>query len=296
MVAEIESLALAGAREVVLTGVQISHYRWQGHGLYELVRAALDGTARLGPAAPRLRLTSIAPWKLDDRLLELLGARDRRLCRHVHLSLQSGSTATLRRMRRPYTAEQFAELAARLRAAVPGIAITTDVIVGFPGETDEEFEESLAFVRKMAFARPHIFPYSVREGTEAEGMPGRVPHPVQRERMGRMLALAVELERSFRRENVGERLEVLWEERRDGGWLGTSDNYLRVRLADEDSGERETGERDLVGRRTEVEITGLGEGWVLGSTDPGSRGQPAVEVERGGGALHRVENVLHVLP
>lgn len=269
VVAEVDALARAGAREVVLTGVQISHYRWRGHGLYELVSAVLDGTARLGPAAPRLRVTSIAPWKFDDRLLDLFmedrsrDLREARLCRHVHLSLQSGSTATLRRMRRPYTAEGFAELVARLRAAVPGIAITTDVIVGFPGETDDEFEESLAFVREMAFAKPHIFPYSVREGTEAAELPDHVPPDVRKERMGRMLALAAELERDFQRDQVGQRLEVLWEERRDGVWLGTSDNYIRVRLEDGD----ET-DASLRGRRTEVEITGLAEGGVISSTPP----------------------------
>ena len=265
VVAEVDALARAGAREVVLTGVQISHYRWRGRGLYELVSAVLDGTARLGPAAPRLRVTSIAPWKFDDRLLDLFmedrsgGMREARLCRHVHLSLQSGSTTTLRRMRRPYTAEDFAGLVARLRAAVPGIAVTTDVIVGFPGETEEDFEESLAFVREMAFAKPHIFPYSVREGTEAAELPQQVPHEVQRERMGRMLELASELELKFQRQHVGQRLEVLWEERREGVWLGTSDNYIRVRLE-----EGKGSEADLRGRRTEVEITGLVQGGVAG--------------------------------
>jgi len=275
VVAEVDALARAGAREVVLTGVQISHYRWRGHGLYELVSAVLDETARLGPAAPRLRVTSIAPWKLDDRLLDLFmedrsrGLREARLCRHVHLSLQSGSTATLRRMRRPYTAEGFARLVARLRAAVPGIAITTDVIVGFPGETDDEFEESLAFVREMAFAKPHIFPYSVREGTEAAELPDHVRHEVQKERMGRMLELAAELERDFQRSHVGQRLEVLWEERRDGVWLGTSDNYIRVRMEDRDG-----ADASLQSRRTEVEITGLAEGGVTGRSPAAA---PAVE-------------------
>lgn len=265
VVAEVDALARAGAREVVLTGVQISHYRWRGNGLYDLVSAVLEETARLGPAAPRLRLTSIAPWRFDDRLLDLFmedrsrGMREARLCRHVHLSLQSGSTATLRRMRRPYTAAEFAGLVGRLRAAVPGIAITTDVIVGFPGETEKEFEESRAFVREMAFARPHVFPYSVREGTEAAELPDHVPHEVQKERMGRMLELAAELEQEFQRAHVGERLEVLWEEHRDGAWLGTSDNYIRVRL------EEGTGDTEgLWGRRTEVEVTGLVKGGVAG--------------------------------
>src|SRR3954468_18556761 len=115
-----------------------------GHGLVELVRGLLRESG-----APRLRLTSIAPWDLDDRLLGLWS--DGRLCRHLHLSLQSGATATLRRMRRPYTAEAYAPLLERVRAAIPGVAITTDVIAGFPGETDAEFADSLAFVAAAGF-------------------------------------------------------------------------------------------------------------------------------------------------
>jgi len=282
VVAEVDALARAGAREVVITGVQISHYRWQGRGLYELVTAVLEETASLGPAAPRLRVTSIAPWKFDDRLLELFTvdraggssrhrSGHRRLCRHVHLSLQSGSTATLRRMRRPYTAAQFAELVARLRAAVPGLAVTTDVIVGFPGETDREFEDSLAFVREMGFAKVHVFPYSVREGTEAASLPDAVPHELRRRRMGRMLELAEELERDFQRQQIGQRLEVLWEERRNGVWLGTTDNYVRVQIPHEEL-EREPRtpappdleKQILHNRRTEVEIIGLAERGVTG--------------------------------
>jgi len=290
VVAEVDALARAGAREVVVTGVQISHYRWRGHSLYELVSEVLAATAGLGPAAPRLRLTSIAPWRFDDRLLDLFmedrsrGAGSSRLCRHVHLSLQSGSTATLRRMRRPYTAQEYADLVERLRAAVPGIAVTTDVIVGFPGETDEEFEESLAFVREMAFARPHVFPYSVREGTEAADLPDPVPHEVRRERMARMLELAAELERSFRRRNVGERLEVLWEQRRDGAWLGTTDNYLRVRLdAEPPEGGGGSSAWDLTGRRSRVEITGLREHGVVGRlTEPVPAAPRVPGIERAG--------------
>ena len=175
---------------------------------------------------PRLRVTSIAPWAFDDRLLPLLTSD--RLCRHVHMSLQSGSTATLSRMRRPYTAAQYGELVARLREVVPGLAVTTDVIVGFPGESEEEFEQSLAFVERTAFAKIHAFPYSVRPGTPAADMDGQVPHEVKRERMERLLALAAELERRFASQQVGEELPVLFEERRDGLWWGTADNYARV--------------------------------------------------------------------
>lgn len=214
-------MAEAGVLEVVVTGVQISHYRDGAAGLHELTRSLLDETP-----VPRLRLTSIAPWRFDRRLLDLW--RDRRLCRHLHMSLQSGCDATLRRMRRPYTAEAYLALVDEVRAAVPGVAVTTDVIVGFPGETGDEFAESLAFVRRAAFAKVHAFPYSSRPGTEAATMPGQVAHAEKRRRTELMLAAADEAEYRFRAAHLGTEAEVLWEGERDGRWHGTSDNYLKV--------------------------------------------------------------------
>jgi len=233
VVAEVASMAEAGVLEVVVTGVQISHYRDGKARLYDLTRALLEETG-----VPRLRLTSIAPWSFDERLFSLWrgeGLADtagevtsRRLCRHVHMSLQSGSDATLARMKRPYTAAGYAELVERIRAEVPGVAVTTDVIVGFPGETDEEFAASLDFVRRQRFAMIHAFPYSVREGTAAAEMPDQVPHEVKRERMAALLEAAAESEKAFRTAQVGRDAEVLWEEHRDGHWHGTTDNYVRV--------------------------------------------------------------------
>ena len=221
VVAEVAAMAAAGVLEVVVTGVQISHYRDGDAGLVDLTRALLSETP-----VPRLRLTSIAPWKLDRRLLDLW--QDRRLCRHLHMSLQSGCDATLRRMRRPYTAAAYLALVEEVRAAVPGIAVTTDVIVGFPGETEEELEASLAFVRRAGFAKVHAFPYSARPGTAAADMPDQVPHEVKRRRMAAMLEVAHEAEHRFRAAHLGDRAEVLWEGEHDGLWHGTSDNYLKV--------------------------------------------------------------------
>ncbi len=221
VVAEVDSMARAGVLEAVVTGVQISHYRDGAARLADLVAALLERTA-----IPRLRLTSIAPWRFDARLLELW--RDRRLCRHVHLSLQSGCDATLRRMRRPYTAAAYADLVERLRAAVPGMAVTTDVIVGFPGETGAEFAASRDFVEAAGFARVHAFPYSPRPGTAAADLPDPVPAATQRRRMTAMLATAEAAAERFRGRHLGGTAEVLWEDRRDGIWRGTSDNYLRV--------------------------------------------------------------------
>ena len=227
IVSEVQELARCGYQEVVITGVQISSYRWQDQGLFELTRSLLEQTEIL-----RLRLTSIAPWQFDSKLLSLFDSQ--RLCRHVHLSLQSGCAATLRRMRRPYQPEDYASLVDRLRKEVPSIAITTDVIVGFPGESDAEFEASLQFTDAMRFARVHAFPYSPRPATEAANLPSQVPFQIKRERMQRMLATARESQRRFENEHVNTTAEVLWEFQRAGTWHGTTDNYLRVVFDSED--------------------------------------------------------------
>jgi len=221
VVAEVRSLVAQGHREIVVTGVQISAYRWQGVRLAGLVRELLAATD-----VNRLRLTSIAPWELDDELLDLWA--DRRLCRHLHLSLQSGADATLRRMRRPYRADDYLALLRKARAAIPGVAVTSDVIVGFPGETAAEFAASRAAVEAAGFAKLHVFPYSPRPGTEAARMPGQVPPQETRARMDRLLEVARQAERSFQRAHLGSRQAVLWERPKEGLAQGMTDNYLRV--------------------------------------------------------------------
>lgn len=248
VVAEVRSLVAAGYGEVVVTGVQISAYSWEGSRLFELVEALLRETA-----VPRLRLTSIAPWDLDERLLGLWS--DSRLCRHLHLSLQSGSTATLRRMRRPYTAGSYARLLEQVRAAVPGVGITTDVITGFPGETPEEFEESLALVASAGFAKVHVFPFSPRQGTEAATLPDQVSPEEKKERTERMLAVADAAERAFHHAFLGTRQTVLWERPRDGMGQGYTDNYIRV-FSEAGAG--------LFRSFSEVDLAGLAEGGVIG--------------------------------
>jgi len=228
---EIKQLVDEGYQEVILTGVQISDYRLAEReagrgrlrGLCDLVTAILRETA-----LPRLRLTSIAPWDLDPELLDLFA--DPRLCRHLHLSLQSGSTTVLRRMRRPYTAEQFADAVALARARIPQLAITTDVIVGFPGEADVEFQESFDFVERMNFARIHVFPYSAREGTVAAKFPLHVSDLVKDTRSKAMQRLADASQQRFAAQFVGHTLNVLYEQEstEPGVWSGYSDNYIRV--------------------------------------------------------------------
>ncbi len=231
IIGEIAHLVAAGYQEVVLTGVQISDYRLEERdpvngrtrGLSELAREILARTQ-----LARLRLTSIAPWDLDEMLLDLFA--DSRLCRHLHLSLQSGSTTALRRMRRPYSAVQFAETVARARERVPDVGITTDVIVGFPGESDLEFEQSLEFIEQMGFARVHVFPYSPRAGTVAAQLPLQVNDRVKESRAKRMQQLADESARRFAERFLGRTLPVLYETEASapGVWSGYTDNYIRV--------------------------------------------------------------------
>lgn len=248
VVSRVQALALAGYKEVVLTGVHLGLYgsdlvatgqaaakdrsadfsQERAMGLISLVQAILRETT-----IPRLRLSSIEPQDFDPAFLDLW--RDRRLCRHLHLPLQSGSAATLRRMGRRYTPADFAELVARIRSAIPEIAITTDMIVGFPGESEAEFRESYDFARAMGFARIHVFKFSPRRGTRAAAMPEQVPEQAKQERSHALLALSAESGRAFRAQFIGKVMEVLWEEpvkvNREKGtkvWDGLTDNYIRV--------------------------------------------------------------------
>jgi len=232
VLAEVGARLSAGHREIVLTGVHIGAYGQDRqsepggqHDLWGLIGRILTETS-----VERLRLSSIEPWDLPERALELW--RDPRLCRHLHLPLQSGCDATLQRMGRRYDTAAFAGLVRVARAAIPGLAVTSDLIVGFPGETEAEFARSLAFVEEMAFARLHVFPYSIREGTPAAGMPGQVPHQLKVQRARAMRQVAAASSRAFRQQFIGERVSVLWEscQERDGRcvWSGLTDNYLRV--------------------------------------------------------------------
>jgi threonylcarbamoyladenosine tRNA methylthiotransferase MtaB len=240
--AEVTALEAAGHREIVVTGVQISAYRDGDAGLAALLDALLAATSFC-----RFRLTSIAPWELDAALLDRLAHP--RVCRHLHLSLQSGDDRTLRRMRRPYTAARFASLLDEVRRRVQGCAVTTDVIAGFPGETDDDFEASLAFVAAARFAKAHVFTYSAREGTAAASFGDPVPPQRRHERTARLRETAAAAEEAFRRAHLGTVARVLWEGRRDGAWIGTSDNYLRVFARDRRD--------DLRGRLDEVRLIGL---------------------------------------
>jgi threonylcarbamoyladenosine tRNA methylthiotransferase MtaB len=218
-----------GTQEIVLTGVQLGSWGLDfdpPSSLAWLVRKILAETE-----VPRLRLSSLEPWNLDEDFFALW--EEPRVCRHLHLPLQSGSSATLKRMGRNVTPETYAALVALARKVSPQIAITTDVIAGFPGENSDEFAESLAFVKAMEFAAGHVFHYSSRPGTPAARLPGQVPGPVRKARSAELRKAFSGSARFYQQRFVGETLMVLWEsavEQPGAGWQmeGLSDNYLRI--------------------------------------------------------------------
>ncbi len=219
----VADLAHGGAGEVVLAGIALGSYRCPETdvGLGELV----SRVAALVPA--RIRLSSIEPMDFDHRLCQLLA--DGRVCPHFHLPLQSGSAPVLEAMRRPYRPQEYARIVAQLRAADPSVAIGTDLMVGFPGETADNHRESLEFCEQMEFAYMHVFPYSRRERTLAARRTDHVAEPTLRRRMRDFLDLAGELAERYTAGFVGSHAQVLWETDPAGSYSGLTRHYLRAR-------------------------------------------------------------------
>ncbi|HEY97101.1 MAG TPA: tRNA (N(6)-L-threonylcarbamoyladenosine(37)-C(2))-methylthiotransferase MtaB [Dehalococcoidia bacterium] len=220
---EIKQRVAEGFKEIVITGTEIGQYYSDGIDLSGLIERIL---AEAGVA--RLRLSSLQPSEVTSGLINLW--HDPRLCPHFHLSLQSGSDSVLDRMNRRYCTGDYRQTVNLIREVVPDAAVTTDVIVGFPGESDDEFRETLDFCREMQFARIHVFPYSSRPGTAAAGMPGTVSATIKKERGQRMLALAKASSQSFIERFIGRTTEVLFEQESGGLWSGLTGNYIRVYL------------------------------------------------------------------
>jgi threonylcarbamoyladenosine tRNA methylthiotransferase MtaB len=229
VIAEVRAAVAGGAREVVLSGVHLGSWGQDftpSLHLRHLIEAILTDTD-----VERVRLSSLEPWDLDEPFFRLW--ENPRMCRHLHLPLQSGCAATLKRMVRKTTPAAYAGLLEVARSHCPDMAITTDVIVGFPGESEAEFEESLAFVGKMNFAGGHVFSYSLREGTAAARMKGMVHGAVIRQRNTRMREVLQQSSLAYRQRYVGSVGSVLWESCDEvgvKGWRlhGLTDNYIRV--------------------------------------------------------------------
>jgi threonylcarbamoyladenosine tRNA methylthiotransferase MtaB len=218
-----------GAKEIVLTGVQLGAW---GHDLEDrLCLSDLVSGLLARSSVPRLRMSSLEPWDLEVDFFRLWS--DPRLCSHLHLPLQSGSASVLKRMARRTTPDDFAGLAASARSIIPEVAITTDLITGFPGETDTEFAETIEFVQVMGFSGGHVFPYSARPGTPAARMKGQVRNELAKERGAALRSILDKSAKDYRRKFIGRTMSVLWEARAtptDPGWQieGLTDNFIRV--------------------------------------------------------------------
>lgn len=228
VIAEINTLHSQGINEAIITGVHLGGYGSDiDSNLAELIQVILEKTQ-----IPRLRLGSLEPWELPPGFFELF--KNPRLMPHLHLPLQSGSDSVLRRMARRCKTEEFAEMVQQARALIPNFNITTDIIVGFPGETEQEWQESFEYIQKLGFGHIHIFSYSPREGTKAAGLPDQISQALKKQRSKHLHELAETLKQNFVAENLGSLANVLWEgqtELLDNGkirYFGYTPNYIRV--------------------------------------------------------------------
>ena len=248
---EAKLCAAEGHKEIVLVGINLSRYGTDiGCDLADAVSAASQPESLI-----RVRLSSLEPELLDEPTIQKL-AQNNKLCPHFHLSLQSGCDATLRRMNRRYTAAEYLGIVSLLRRYFPDCSITTDIMVGFAGETDEEFAESLRFARTAGFARIHVFTYSIRGGTAAEKRTDHVPESVKAERYAKMSAAAEEANREFLRSNIGKEYDVLVQKRTSPDFAaGLTPNYIPVRIYGSPA-----KKHDVV----HVRITGAEDGYCTG--------------------------------
>lgn len=223
--AECLQLAKDGYKEIVLTGIHIGAYGKDFHDGTNLVDAVKTVLEAANPA--RLRLGSLESAEMTDELINLIKI-DNRICNHLHLPLQSGSDEILKLMHRPYTTKNFSELTARIVSEIPNISIGTDLIVGFPNETEKIFEETVEFIKSQPFSKIHVFPFSAREGTVAAAMKNQVDGVTKKFRAGRALEISSAKEKSFAEKLIGETVEIIAETEENNFVDGLTKNYVRV--------------------------------------------------------------------
>jgi len=221
IIADIKQRESSGTQELVLTGTEIGAYDDNGMDLKGLIKSILNETD-----VKRIRLSSLQPDEISKELISLWS--NQRLCPHFHLSLQSGSDSVLKRMKRRYDTNDYLKTVSNIRKLLPKAAITTDIITGFPGETEVEFEESYQFCCSVGFSRIHVFPYSKRQGTEAVSLPNQVSSKVKKQRSQKFLALAKECSTNFNRGFSGMKMYVLWEQKSGAIWSGHTNNYIKI--------------------------------------------------------------------
>ncbi|MBB5324761.1 threonylcarbamoyladenosine tRNA methylthiotransferase MtaB [Anoxybacillus tepidamans] len=251
VIRQAQQLVDAGYKEIVLTGIHTGGYGedMKDYNFAALLRDIDEQVVGL----KRLRISSIEASQITDEVIDVLKRSDK-IVRHLHIPLQSGSNTVLKRMRRKYTVEFFAERLARLREVFPELAVTSDVIVGFPGETEEEFMETFNFIHEQRFSELHVFPYSKRTGTPAARMPDQIDEDVKNERVHRLIALSDQLAKEYASQFEGQVLEVIPEERykedpESGLYVGYTDNYLKVKFA---------ATEEMIGQLVKVKITKAG--------------------------------------
>ena len=252
---EIAKLVAAGYKEVVLIGIHLGCYGKElaKEGIKLTLADAVEAALSV-PGIERLRLGSLESVEVESRLLELM-QKDTRLQRHLHLPLQSGCDKILQAMHRPYNTAKFRSLLAEIRTALPDVAITTDVIVGFPGETEEDFLTTMDFAKECGFAKMHIFPYSMRKGTPAAAMK-QIPNSVKEERAKRLGVVDRELQLKALEAVVGSEAEVLFEQPVDDKHIeGLCGPYMRVVVP---------GSKELAGEIRRVKLTGIVDDWLTG--------------------------------
>ena len=244
VIEEIKKVVEEGINEVVITGIHIASYgrdfKGKNIGLIDL----LEEINKI-QGLHRIRLGSIEPTIITDEFVERLSKLDK-ICDHFHLSLQSGCTETLKRMNRRYTTEEFRDVTKRLRAKFPNAALTTDIIVGFPGETDDEFNTTYEFLKDIAFYKMHIFKYSQRKGTKAAVMPNQVDGKIKEERSKKLIELSNENEYNYNKKYIAKQVEVLFEEREGEYLKGHTTNYIVVK--------HKTDKDDLINKIAKVTV------------------------------------------
>ena len=225
---EVENLVKQGHKEVVLTGIHTGHYFDENYNFYHLLKdlIKIEGLERL-------RISSIEMNEITDEIIDLF-KENTILVDHLHIPLQSGSNEILKKMNRKYNKQEFIEKIEKIRKVRPLISITTDVIVGFPGETDELFEETVETIKKIGFSKIHVFPFSRRKGTPADLMKNQIDGKIKKERVHRLLDLSKELEINYMEKFIGKEMTYLKEVQKDGYYIGHTGNYLQVKTKEEE--------------------------------------------------------------
>jgi len=231
VIEEVKNLAAQGYKEIVLTGIHLGNYGKDIHDGTSLSTLVTE-LVRI-PDLLRIRLGSIESVELSDELIRII-REEPKVCPHLHLPIQAGSDDILKRMNRHYRLAEYKELVRNLRKEIPGLALTTDLIVGFPGETEENFRETLDTLQELQFSAIHVFPYSPRKGTPAAAYPNQVKPEIKKERAARVQALGKELAGAYRNQFFHKMVRVLVEEEKEGFFEGVSDEYIRVFIKDKD--------------------------------------------------------------